>query len=90
MRKYFDGRTADGDSDAHGWYGGYGVVIVTGTFGAGTAKLQVSANGADWADVNLETKFTANGCGTFKLPANLWLRLNLSGSTDPDLDGWVG
>jgi hypothetical protein len=82
---------ADGQSDSVAWSGGFGTVIVAGTWGGGTAKLQASPdNGTTWVDVGTDVTFTANGMGNFQLPPGVLLRLDLSGATNPDLDAWVG
>jgi hypothetical protein len=90
MKKVFDSQTADGNSTAIVWHGGYGTVIVAGTWGGGTVKLRATPDGATWIDVGLDVEFTADGMGNFQLPAGLQLRLTLAGATNPDLDAWIG
>lgn len=78
--------TADGQTPEVNWPGGTGTFAVYGTFGSGTAKLQVSLNeGSTWLDVGTDTEFTANGIGNYELPPGSLLRADLSGATDPDL-----
>jgi hypothetical protein len=57
-----------------------------GNFGSGTLALQASPDdGTTW--VNVAT-ITADGASHVQVVAHL-LRLKLTGSTDPVLDGWV-
>lgn len=82
---------ADGSYPTPGvdWNGGMGSFEVMGTFGGGTAKLQIlGADLATWLDVGSSTSFTANGTAGFYAPAGL-LRMTLSGSTAPSLKAFV-
>ena len=68
-------------------------VSVTGTFGGGTATLQMSENGTIWFDVldaaGAAVTFTANKAVNVKInsdPQNpVQLSINLAGATNPDL-----
>lgn len=83
---------ADGNYPAVGFIdyeGGQGSVFVVGTFGGGTAKLQIQApDGVTWVDIGVGASFTANGTGGFTAPAGR-LRLNVAGSAAPALKAWV-
>lgn len=71
------------------WQGGNGSCFVVGTFGGGTAKLQIqSPDAITWVDLGAQTNFTANGVGGFTAPAGR-LRVSVSGSTAPSLSAWV-
>jgi hypothetical protein len=91
MQKIFDGQAADGSSTARNWHGGYGTVVVAGTFGGGTVTLNASPDGGTtWVQVGYDARFTADGMANFQLPGGMQLRLTLSGATNPDLDAWIG
>ncbi|MHC4051494.1 hypothetical protein [Bradyrhizobium sp. 25ACV] len=81
--------TANGTTSPTFWPGGSGTFSATGTFGGGTAKLQMSPNnGVTWIDVDRNgdtyVTFTANGQGGFELAPCL-LRVSLTGATSPSL-----
>lgn len=79
--------TGDGNTPELQWPGGFsGSVIVFGAFGGGTAKLQFSVDGTTWVDEG--STFSADGVAGFELPGCL-LRVNLSGSTSPDLTVFI-
>lgn len=85
--------TADGSYPVSpGWInfeGGIAAVFVVGTFGGGTAKLQIQApDGSTWTDVGATTSFTANGNSGFTAPAGR-LRLSVSGSAGATIKAWV-
>lgn len=72
-----------------GWQGGIGTVFVVGTFGGGTAKLQIQApDGATWVDIGAGASFTANGAVNFTAPAGP-LRINVAGSTAATLKAFI-
>jgi hypothetical protein len=75
-----------------GWIdyeGGNGSFFAVGTFGGGSAALQIQApDGATWVNIGAGVTFTANGVGGFTAPAGR-LRVTLSGSTAPSLKAWV-
>ena len=84
---------ADGNYPASPGYinyeGGNGSFFVVGTFGGGTAKLQIQApDGSTWLDVGAGTTLTTSGIGGFTLPTGR-LRLSLSGSAAPSIKSWV-
>ncbi|WP_316195948.1 MULTISPECIES: hypothetical protein [unclassified Bradyrhizobium] len=69
------------------WSGGRGTAAAWGTFGGGTAALQMSPdNGTTWINVDKAAEtfvsFTANGSGGFELGLCL-LRFSLTGATTP-------
>lgn len=80
--------TADGNypgNDGFEYGGGTGVLEVFGTFGAGTAKLQMrGVDGATWLDLGAPLTLTANTVIGFVAP-NRRLRLNVAGSTGASL-----
>jgi len=89
LTKVFDGASADGNSTALNWPGGVGQMVVSGTFGGGTVKLQMSPDdGTTWVDVGGDSSVTAAAVVNFDLNG-CDIRLNLSGSTGADLDGWL-
>lgn len=67
-----------------------GNLTADGTFGSGTLKLQLSHdNGSTWTDADATNlAFTENKSMNFNLPA-CKIRLNLSGSTNPNLNVWI-
>lgn len=84
-----DSLTANGVTAPTFWSGGRGTFMAFGTFGGGTAKLQMSPNsGVTWIDVDRSgdtfVTFTANGEGGFEL-APCFIRVSLTGATAPSL-----
>lgn len=87
MISLLDGQNADGNSEVFDWPGGVGIVVGAGTFDSGTLSVQFSPNnGTTW--VASEATLTANGRSRFELPP-CKIRLNLTGSTSPDLNAWI-
>ena len=81
--------TSSGASPAVDFAGGNAAVIVAGTFGGGTAQLQILApDNTTWVPLGSPTSFTANGIAGFTAPAGK-LRINLTGATTPSLAAWV-
>lgn len=81
--------TADGNSASAIWNGGEGIITVSGSFGSGTVKFQISRdNGATWIDP-ANGSFTAADAKRFKLKSGYLVRFNLSGSTSPDIDAEI-
>lgn len=72
------------------WEGGYGSVMVAGTFDSATVKLQIQLpDGSTWVDIGTATNFTATGIGGFLAPAGR-LRVNVAGIvTASSLKAWV-
>jgi hypothetical protein len=86
MTKQVTNLTADGQSATLTVpNGGQVLVTASGTWGSGSLVLQVS-DGTNW--INLHTALTADGSATVDLPRgeSYSVRVNLSGSTSPDLD----
>jgi len=90
--QYYHNLTADGSTSVWDWDGRFkGCFLVSGTFGSGTIKLQISLDGgtvwvdADSADSEASSTFTAAGVAMVELP-ECKLKAVLSGSTTPDLD----
>lgn len=80
---------ATGTLDADGsvtffWPGGGGTFVGQGTFGSGTLDLQWSEDGSNYVAVGTDTTLTADGKAYFIHEAGN-MRVNLSGSTSPDL-----
>lgn len=73
--------------------GGKGTLVVTGTFGSATAKLQCSADGSTWVDVGDNVSFTANGVGNFELFTDIGnpikLRLNVAGGSSQSMKSYL-
>ena len=89
LTKVFDGVTTNSSSDSVDWPGGVGQMVVEGTWGGGTVKLQMSPDdGTTWVAIGGDASITADGVVNFDLNA-CDLRLNLSGSTAANLDGWL-
>jgi hypothetical protein len=89
LEQVFDGVSSNGNSSALDWPGGIGQMIVSGTFGSGTVKLQVSPDdGTTWVDVGGDAEVTAAAVVNFSLNS-CDIRLNLSGSSGASLDGWL-
>ncbi|MCK1543276.1 hypothetical protein IVB12_15275 [Bradyrhizobium sp. 179] len=89
----FAALAANGSTAAVRWFGGAGSFMVWGTFGGGTAKLQMSPDaGVTWIDVDRAgdtyVTFTQNGEGGFDLGPCL-LRVTLSGATAPTVNARV-
>jgi len=80
--------TADGNYPSNEGFvfsGGTGVLEVFGTFGGGTAKLQMRGiDSATWLDLGSTLTLTANTVVGFVAP-NRRLRLNVAGSTGASL-----
>ena len=81
----FQTLTADGASDAK-LLSGEVLVILKGTFGSGTAQIQVAANDDDWVDLT-GGSFTAAVAQIMNFPqkTKVKTRVNLSSSTSPNL-----
>lgn len=80
---------ANGNSTVDHWRGGDGTVMATGTFGAGTVKLQSAiAQAGPWFDCKdssgVAVTLTADGAFSFSISA-CKLRVNLAGATAPSL-----
>jgi len=70
-------------------YGLSASIQVVGTFGGATAKLQVSNDGTNWADVQdlLGTAVSLTAAGYFELSVSgAYIRPAVSGGTGDDLD----
>ena len=86
-KQLFDGQSADGNSVTMsiaktGTY----AMHADGTFGGGTIQVQLAADDT-WTAVG--SGLTADGRETFTAVAGETLRLNLNGSTAPDLDAYI-
>jgi hypothetical protein len=89
LTKVFDGVDADGNSSSFSWPGGVGQMVVGGTFGSGTVKLQMSPDdGTTWVAIGGDSTVTTDAVVNFDLNS-CDIRLNLSGSSGADLDGWL-
>lgn len=102
MARHIANLTADGRSTAFPMYqarsGGDSSlkeIYVQGTFGSGTATLQVSADGGTtWVDATDDNgtsiTFAANGVRNVQISSDaqapVLISINLAGSTSPDLN----
>lgn len=82
--------SADGQSNTFAVPGVKFTVGAFGSFGGGTVKLQVLADGTNWRDVT-DASFTAAGQKTINFGSvadahGYVARFDLSGSTSPDID----
>lgn len=81
--------SADGNTSEWVHPGGVASVMIIGTFGSGTAKLQVSdASGGTFVDVDKsgETNATLTAAGTYNVEyAPCYMRVNLASSTMPSV-----
>lgn len=57
-------------------------VVINGTFGSGTAALQLLCADDTWRDIQT---WTANAATRVTIPTNSYTRLNLTGSTTPNI-----
>lgn len=64
--------------------GGRAAVIVSGTFGGGTATLQVKNEAGTWVAVS-DAAWTAAKTAIIEFGASAEFRINLSGATGPSL-----
>lgn len=88
--------TADGDT-AITWPGGQGQLCAQGTFGGGTLALQFSLDGGTtWTALEDDPASSLSAAGTFVFSSmrtdavDYQLRLNLSGSTTPNINIKIG
>ena len=64
-------------------------MVVAGTFGSGTVKLQLSPDdGTTWVDVGGDSSVTAAAVVNYSVNA-CSLRLNLSGSSGASINAWL-
>lgn len=75
----FSARTTDGNSSAVSHPGGPVLLIMRGTFGGATVKIQVSDDGTNWVDLQYSA-FTAAVAILMELPINTLIRANVSGA----------
>ena len=79
--------TEDGVTAVVAWRGGRGTAAAYGTFGSGTATLEVSYDGGTtWFAVGSDTALTEDGHGNFELPSAVQLRWDLDGASTPDVE----
>ena len=86
---YSETLTANGETTGQSCIGPV-VLILTGTFGSGTAQLQARAPDGDYVDVP-DGSFTAAASKVFSFPAGSKndYRISLSGATSPSLNVWI-
>ncbi len=75
----FSARTTDGNSASVAHPGGPVLLIVRGTFGGATVKIQVSDDGTNWIDLQYAS-FTAAVAVLMDLPINTQIRANVAGA----------
>jgi hypothetical protein len=91
-----DNRVSQGELTADGYLylktGGamkgtsFNTIFAKGSFGSGTLTIEISPNGEDWFLVP-DSELTAEGF--FNFQARFYaLRVELDGSTDPELEVW--
>lgn len=80
---------ANGSSRPMEFLGGAGTLFVTGTFGGGTATLEILApDGVTWLTVGAGTTLTTAGAAGFTAPVRP-IRVTLAGATAPSIQAWV-
>ena len=85
-KQVFSGQTADGQSDSYNHQGGKLFALVSGSFGGGTASLEVRY-GDTWYSLGLT--LTDSGYISEDLPSAQY-RIDLTGATTPNLDAFMG
>ena len=78
---------ADGETTEWEYQGGVGWISCAGTFGGGTATLQIRVDATLW--ITTGTTFTADGIARIDLPKGVQMRVSLAGATSPDLDTYM-
>lgn len=77
---------ADGNSTTVRFDYGLGYIILDGTFGSGTATVQVlREDGTTWQDVKSYTAEPDPNAEVYDFGAEAQIRINMSGSTSPSL-----
>lgn len=89
MKKVFDGQSADGNSLTIEPDVNKALVILTNNLGGGTVTVEALAPDGEWIPVEGGT-ITAKGLFVIDAVKGVTYRLNLSGSTSPNLNGWLG
>lgn len=68
-------------------------VILAGDFGGGTVTPQVSADGTTYAPIvradGTTLTWADDAADGLNLTPGTYLRLNLAGATNPDIDWWI-
>lgn len=80
----FNNSTTNGNSASLAHPGGPLGLIVRGTFGGATVKLQISDNGANWVDIT-DALFTSEAAVLLVVPGGAILRASISGGTAASL-----
>jgi regulation of enolase protein 1 (concanavalin A-like superfamily) len=75
----FSARTTNGNSSSVLHPGGPVLLIIRGTLGGATVKLQVSDDGTNWVDLQYAA-FTAESAVLMDLPINTPIRAVVSGA----------
>lgn len=84
MLYLFTNSSTNGNSSSAVQNGGTAALIVRGTFGGATVKLQISDNNADWVDI-ADASFTSASAKLLTLPSGAILRANIAGGTSASL-----
>jgi len=80
----FNNSTTNGNSSSVVHPGGTLGLIVRGTFGGATVRLQISDDGANWVDIN-DAFFTAASAQLLIVPGGALLRATITGGTAASL-----
>ena len=75
---------ANGLTSAHNHLRGVVFFAANGTFGNGTLQLQADL-GVGYNDIENAT-LTASGQIVLNLPSGAWIKANLTGATNPDIN----
>lgn len=81
-----DSLFADGSTDTMEDPGVYTTILVAGTFGGGTATLEVSADGTNWYPTDPAASWTSSGLKAVTLGKGILFRVTLAGATAPSLN----
>lgn len=84
MQYLFSASTTNGNSASVIHPGGTLALVVRGTFGGATVKLQISDNGADWVDIT-DASFTSAAAKLLTMPTGALLRGNIAGGSGASL-----
>lgn len=85
MFRLFNQETTNATSGTSKTYRARHTVFAWGTWGAATAKLQISPDGVTWLDLT-GASFTADGYATFEIATDVRVRGVISGGTGANLN----
>lgn len=84
MQYFFKDYTTNGNSSSLIHAGGTVALVVRGTFGGATVKLQISDDGSNWVDIT-DASFTSAAAKLLTVPTGAILRANIAGGTAASL-----